>query len=280
LASETEVDEAALTDNVDSKYYWGDKSDQTVGTPKVFSNYRGYKNTPFYIETWRPINNSTKITFEYGTSMDCTFFEHNQILYEDETSRKYWNLDIPPDYDPEKLDTHILLRGRATWDPSTGGDSLARANYNYSELYKRSPWLGIQYTLSNPDDEPTQWNGNHHPNYMRARVHNTINMVELDKLNVEVNVNGINLNVIKGDKIPIAIVRTDRMENRLLDTSFKAPEMLDLFYSGWYYVKGFTFSWIFGNDGIINSFSESFILTRREWPTPLPSTARPQEQTE
>ena len=279
LSSETEIDEAALTDNVKSKYYWGNRNDQTVGSPKVFSNYKGYKNTSFYIETWRPINNSTKITFEYGTSMDCTFYEHNQILYEDD-SKKYWNLDIPPDYDPEKLDTHILLRGRATWDSSYGGDSLPRANYSYQDLYRKSPWLGIQYTLTNPDDDPTKWTGNHHPNYMRARVHNTINMVELDKLNVEVNVNGINLNIIKGDKVPIAIVRMDRTENRLLDSSFKAPEMLDLFYSGWYYVKGFEFGWVFGEQGAINNFTESLILTRREWPTPLPSTARPKEQTE
>ena len=280
LSSETEIDNAALIDHVQRKFFWGSKRDKTTGAPKVFSNYEGYKNTSFYIETWRPLNNSTKITFEYGTSIDCTFYEHNARLYEDPESKKYWNLDIPPDYDPEKLDTHILLRGRATWDPSTGSDEPARANYNYSELYKKSPWLGIQYTLTNPDDDPNQWDGNQHSNYMRARVHNTINMVELDKLNVEINVGGVNLNIIKGDKIPVSIVRKDRIQNRMIDRDFTTSEVLDLFYSGWYYVKGFSISWVYGNDGIVDSFSQSFVLTRREWPTPLPSTARPKETEE
>jgi len=105
---------------------------------------------------------------------------------------------------------------------------------------------------------------------MRARAHNTINNIELEKLNVEIDVNGVNLNIIKGDKIPVALVRKNRLEGKLIQQDFDTPESLDLFYSGWYYVKGFSLSFIFADDGIVNNFSQSFILTRREWPAPVP----------
>ncbi|HRT03112.1 MAG TPA: hypothetical protein P5513_04155 [Candidatus Diapherotrites archaeon] len=271
LSQENEVDEAALIGNVPTEFWWGSKSDKTVGTAKVFSNYPNFRTSSFYIKDWRPINNSSKITFEYGTTSYCTFFEHNNILYEKPDSQKYWSLEIPPDYDEEKLNSHIILRGRSRWDPSTGKGETAKANYNYNEIYKRASWLGIQYTLSNPEDDNSKWTGNHHRNYMRARVHNAINNVELEKLNVEIFVQGINLNIIKGDKLPIALIRKDRLEALKVQNDFSQAEMLDKFYSGWYYVMGFTLTWEKQEEDMLSNFSQSFMLTRREWPTPVPT---------
>lgn len=275
LASEEAIDDAALIGNVPKEYWWGSDENKTVGTAKVFSNYIGFRTSPFFIRNWRPINRSSKITFDYGTALNCTFYEHNNILYDEPDSKKYWELEIPPAYDGEKVNTHILLRGRATWDASINNDEPARANYNYTELYNKAPWLGIQYTISNPEDDNLQWTGNHHRNYMRARVHNTINNIELEKLNVDIEVQGVNLNIIKGDKIPIVLIKKDRAEALLVQDDFDAKETIDFFYSGWYYVRGFTLSWITGGYGdILNSFSQSFTLTRREWPTPVPTDKR------
>lgn len=268
LSGEEEVDDAALIGNVPSSYWWGTKSDKTVGGPKAFSNISSYRTSSFYITNWRPINNASRITFEYGTSSYCSFFEHHNTLFSDPEAKKYWELEIPPDYDKDKLSTHIILRGRAQWDPSTG-DQSARANYNYNDIYKRVAWVGTQYTISNPEEDNTKWTGNQHRNYMRARVHNLINKVELEKLNVEIEVQGVNLNVIKGDKVPIVILKKDRLEALKVDNDFRESEMLDRFYSGWFYVKGFTLSWSAQDDNILNDFSQSFLLTRREWPTPV-----------
>ncbi|HNS71672.1 MAG TPA: hypothetical protein PKK07_03035, partial [bacterium] len=268
LSGEEEVDDAALIGNVPSSYWWGTKSDETVGGPKAFSNISSYRTSSFYITNWRPINNASRITFEYGTSSYCSFFEHHNTLFSDPEAKKYWELEIPPDYDKDKLSTHIILRGRAQWDPSTG-DQSARANYNYNDIYKRTAWVGTQYTISNPEEDNTKWTGNQHRNYMRARVHNLINKVELEKLNVEIEVQGVNLNVIKGDKVPIVILKKDRLEAIKVDNDFQQSEMLDRFYSGWFYVKGFTLSWAAQADNILNDFSQSFLLTRREWPAPV-----------
>ena len=148
---------------------------------------------------------------------------------------------------------------------------MQRANYPFVELYEKFPWLGVQYTISNPDDVNTQWDGNHHKHYQLARIKNLINNKELDKLNLHVEVIGNNFNIIKGDKMPVGLVRTDVIENKKINPDNKLQEALDLFYSGWYYVKGFKLYWSSKNAGSIQSnFVQEFILTRREWPAPIP----------
>ena len=276
LSSEDDVDLAALMSNVNNTFVWGSKTKQedTVATPKVFSNFIGARNTSFYIMNWKPINKSTAITFDYGTSIHTVLFEHNQILY-DQDEQKEWALEISPVYDENKLNKYILLRGRSKWDSSTNKNELAQANYSYTDLYKKNVWMGIQYTASNTNEAHDQWNGNHHKNYLRAYSHNVINMRELDKLNVEISVQGTNLNIMKGDKLPIVLIKKDVVENRLVHKD-SYREAVDFFYSGYYIVKGSTLSYV--NDlnnatGMVN-FSQVFILTRREWPTPVPIEPR------
>lgn len=276
LSAEDEVDEAALLYNIDSDWTWGPNTEQEkmTSTAKVFSNYIGYRTSSFYITEWKPVNRSSAMTFQYGTSMKASFFEHINSLYEDEESQKYWDIDISPAYDPEKVGSHILLRGRATYDPSINEGELARANYNYVELYTKSPWMGIQYTITDPQLENTEWTGNQHKNYLRARVHNCVNCVELQKLNLEINVQGTNTNVIRGDKIPVVIIGTDSVENQMVDERAQSRERKNEFYSGYYIVKGFTLSWSKPDeDSIISNFSQTFNLTRREWPPPIPVDA-------
>jgi hypothetical protein len=270
LSSEDDVDTAALIGNVNKEYYWGKSENNTQETPKVFSNFINFKASSFFISDWKPINKSSQITFDYGTSIQAAFFEHNNILYRHPEKQKYWDLKIEPAYDPDKVNSHILLRGRAKWDPSLHSDEPARANYDYLDLYNVSPWLGIQYTISNPDDDNSKWTGNHHRNYIRSQIQNMMNLIELEKLNVEINVQGTNLNVIRGDKIPIVLIQKDRVENLLVDKSFFTSEVVEFFYSGWYYVNGFTLSWMRDDPKLFSNFSQSFTLTRREWPAPIP----------
>jgi len=276
FSAEDNVDEGALLNNIDADWTWGNDSNNTAEMPKVFSNYLGYRNTSFYITEWKPINRSSYITFLYGTSIKASFFEHLNSLYEDSNSKKYWSMTIHPDYDSEKINNHILLRGRSSYDPSINIGELARANYNYQDLYARAPWMGIQYTISNPEEDNLKWTGNHHKNYLRAQVHQAINMAELEKLNLEINVQGTNTNIIKGDKIPIIIIGTDSIENQQADQNAETRDRKNEFYSGWYLVKGFTLTWAKREvDSIVSNFSQTFILTRREWPTPEPINSVP-----
>lgn len=269
LAQEIEIDYAALLNSVDNEFEYGSDTETTYKTPKVFSNFAGLRSTSNYITSWKPSNKSTAITFDYGTTTELSFFEHQNALYSDPEAQKYWNFAVPVKYDPDKLDSYIILRGRPTYNPEINTDQTARANYDYSELYTRAPWLGVQYTISNPEEDPSQWTGNHHKNYMRAQVHNMINLIELEKLTVEIKVQGTNLSFVKGEKAPVAIIKTDPVEVQLVQNDLQQPEELDFFYSGWYIIKGFKLEWA-RNKTILSNFSQTFVLTRREWPPPEP----------
>jgi hypothetical protein len=208
--------------------------------------------------------------------MTCELFEHNKFLFEDSSKQKYWAIPVEPTYDPAKTDKMILLRGRASYveeKDETGKNKnpdLKRANYPYVDLYQKFPWLGVQYTISNPNDDNLQWDGNHHRNYQVAKVKNVVNNKELDKLNLHLEVKGNNFNIIVGDKIPVALIRTDTIDNMKINAESNFKDSLDLFYSGWYLVKGFTLSWSGKNEGdIMSGFTQEFILTRREWPAPV-----------
>lgn len=273
LSAETEVDIAAVISNVDSNtnYKPDTDADKTMSTAKVFSNFPNFRTTPFYIMSWRPSNRSSSITFQIGTKMTCELFEHNQHLYQDPNSQKYWDVTIQPTYDDAKTNKTILLRGRATYVDSSINTDLKRANYSYVDIYEKFPWLGIQYTITNPDDDNLQWDGNHHRNYQIAKVQNLINKKELDKLNLHIEVQGNNFNIIRGDKVPVALIRTDAVDSMRINPETKFNDALDLFYSGWYLVKGFTLSWSSSNEeSIMSNFKQEFILTRREWPAPIP----------
>ena len=266
LASEEDIDLSAALNNVDNEYNYGIKTDETSSTAKVFSNFVGMRSTSNYITHWKPVNRSSALTFEYGTTINTSFYEQTG----DPDAQKYWKFEVPPKYDEDKLENYIILRGRPTWNADVNTDQTARANYNYKDLYSRTPWLGIQYTIADAEADPGQWTGNHHPNYMRAQVHNFVNMIELAKLNVEIRVQGTNLNFIKGEKIPTVLIKTDPTEVKMAYPDRDQTEEIDFFYSGWYMIMGFKVEWARDEDNILSNFSQSFVLTRREWPTPEP----------
>lgn len=273
ISSEDSVDMGVWLNAVDHEYTFGNNmnKDAEVSVPKVFSNYMNYRPSSFFITSWRPINKSTSITFDMGAKSNGQMFEHNNSLFADPKSKKYWGLEIEPIYDKNKVKSHILLRGRANRDPNNQVETdMKQANYSYVEIYESRPWMGIQYTISNPNDDNLKWDGNHHKNYLRSGVQNIINNKELEKLNVHISTNGTNANVIRGDKIPVALIKTDRLENMLIEKQTVSTDIVDKFYSGWYYVAGFNISWTKARmDNIASNFSQTFVLTRREWPTPI-----------
>lgn len=273
MSAESEVDIAALVSNVDKNFNYGENTSEeaTIKMVKVFSNFQQFRTTPYFISTWRPLNRSSAITFQTGTRMKCEMFEHNQNLFNNIESQKYWGIMVDPTYDPEKINKNILLRGRSTYVPDEENTELRRANYSYVDLYERHPWMGIQYTISNTEQENINWDGNHHKNYQLARVKNLLNNKELDKLNLHIQVIGNNFNIIRGDKIPVALIRINALENLTINQDINFNDALDLFYSGWYIVKGFVLRWsMLEEESILSNFTHEFILTRREWPTPIP----------
>ena len=276
LKSEDKIDVAAYLSNVDKGFNFGIKTGQENTNPmvKMFTNVQNFKNTPFYINNYKVINNSIPITFNFGTSMYCEFFEHNDVLYQN-NEQLYRNLKVDTLYDETKVKTHILLKGRAKYDKNNNPDELALANYNYNDLYKKFPWLGVQYTNSFPDKDIKEWNGNCHKNYYLAHIQNVFNLAELEKLNLEIETIGWNGNVIKGEKVPVYLVEKDSLQAHSIKKDNKDPNYFKInFYSGWFYVKSFELYWekIDNPNNMLSKFRQIFTLTRREWPAPVPVT--------
>ncbi len=277
LSIEESVDITALTSSFLKNWNYGVNTavseDDALQIPKVFSNYPSHRTTSFFVNSWWPINRSSDITFTLGAKTVCEMFEHNVNVYSNPNAPKYWKIEKEPMYDKNKASYMWLPRGR-TPDTSSNSDdnSMKRANYsNYAELYQKMPWLGIQYTVSNSDDSNLQWDGNHHKNYQLARIQNLINNKELDKINVYIQVDGVNLGVIRGDKLPLILFKTNDPENVKLLSEGTMPNLIELLYSGWFYVKGFKITWTSeSRQSMISPFTHEFVLTRREWPAPVP----------
>jgi hypothetical protein len=124
-----------------------------------------------------------------------------------------------------------------------------------------------------------------HDKYIYAIAHNERNLLELKKLYIEADVERWNPNIYMGEKIPIALItQTDTAKAQLdaqgedatiVEASGADPVVLDQFYSGYYMINGMKIT--FNTDGSQRSFSDApkgptfyqtFIMTRREWPTP------------
>lgn len=268
LSSEDEFDIATHLSNTsveyDSNENLTDKKKST-DTYKVLSNLPIYRNSSFFVSSWRPLNQAASILFNAGAVSYVQLYEHNDKLYQSAENKKYWNIKTEPSYDEQKLNNYIILRGRAKQKNISGNEQI-KVGYNFVDLYETYPWMGIQYTISNPDDDPMLWDGNHHRNYMRARVQNAMNLKELDKLNIEADIFGTNSNIIRGDKIPLMILSNNILDN----VNRNGSTQLDRFYSGWYMVSGYYINWLNDESGSLSKYSQTYILTRREWPTPVP----------
>jgi hypothetical protein len=87
----------------------------------------------------------------------------------------------------------------------------------------------------------------------------------------------LNTNFIRGDKLPVILIRRDLVENRRIwkDNDENVSVNYDFFYSGWYIVKDFSITWSMpGEQSQISGFRHKFTLTRREWPPPFPVKER------
>lgn len=275
---DTSMDVAAITSAM--RTAWLNPNPETTEQKNAEICYKGlinneaFKNTVFYITDWSVENKSTSVTFDIGTEIVSGTFRHNQNIYNNEDD-PLENLSNVPAYNQTKIDSHIILRGRAA-DSSASDSSVkrqSRANYSYKDIYVRKPWSGIEYVMSDDDSEDTvstnTWSGNTHANYNRAEYHNLINSKELDKLYIKVKVNGLNTQIIRGEKIPVILYMPSNTMAQVVNGD-KIAAGFNIFYSGWYYVAGVTYRYEHpkSDDDKMVGYKTEFILKRREWPAP------------
>jgi len=247
-------------------------ADQSMMAVKFLTNMQNMRNTPFYIKNWTPVTASSIISFGIGYDTVTYNYLHNQNLINASDYDCFVTSRVTPTFDQNKVNSSILQRGRATYDKSQNpDDELARVNYNFVDTYVREEWTGVQYTMSDDDNtkEPSEWAGNVHKNYNIAPYHNSQNSLELNKVYLIVECEGLNLQIMKGERIPVIIGPTSSVEKELMGglTENDLPSDLDRYYSGFYVVDSVEYSYRPDYNGL-SPYTTKFVLKRREWPTP------------
>ena len=250
--------------------------DTSVGSAKmsvkVLTTFSEFKNTPFFIKQWCPINRSSAISMSTGYCTYSFTFKHNQNIINNGDYDCFEELANIPAYDQNKTDSFILLRGRAKYEAGKNPENeQARVNHEYIGTYNRSEWTGVEYVMSDDDNtrSPNEWSGNVHKNYNRAPYHNIQNINELNKMYLEVVCEGLNLQIIKGERIPVIIGFTNTFENEMYNGSTENDEkrQINKFYSGYYIVDSVEYSYNpLPND--VSPYTTRYVLKRREWPAP------------
>ena len=210
---------------------------------KCFSNGPMYKASNFYIRNYKPINNSSNISKNYGYALN--------ILFYDFENKSNWQLQATNITTSGAEKDKLLLRGRP-------GEDFYNEQQNYN-------YVGMLHNV--------------HENFYLARAHNLMNNLEMDKLNVQIDTNRVNLNVYRYENMPCVFFITsdyDRINKAYENADMQVQELetpamaIDKFYTGHYLVKGMTISYTQANANKVSDSTlvETFILSRREWPSP------------
>lgn len=251
-------------------------ADTSVGSAmmsvKILTTMPEFRTTPFFIQKWNPVNNSSRVSMYNGYSTSSFTFKHNQIIINRGDYDCFEQLTNRPAYDQNKTDTFILLRGRAKYEKGKNpNNEMGRVNHEYVETYNRVDWTGVEYVINDGDENknPNEWSGNVHKNYNRAPYHNVQNLNELNKMYIEVVCDGLNLQIMKGERIPVLIGFANQFDMEMYNASENDEKRnINKFYSGYYIVDSVEYRYtpIYNNG--TSPYETKFILKRREWPTP------------
>lgn len=241
--------------------------------PKILTNSSEFAGSPFYISRWSPKNMSTSVSMRTGYTTTTRTYLHNQNIINEDDADCFSSLEMIPAYDQTKVDSNILLRGRARYDEGNNPEhEQARVNYDFVNTYNRDLWVGVEYVLGDDDihKDPMNWSGNVHKNYINAPYQNTQNINELNKIYVEVECQGLCLQIMRGERIPVYLVHGNTYEAYKYNTFSEndSPSDVNRFYTGYYIVDSIEYKYSTLKEGEITPYKTIFILKRREWPTP------------
>lgn len=241
---------------------------------KILTNAANFITTPFHIKKWYPVNNSTSVSMANGYSTKTFTYVHNQNIINSYDGNCFEVLENIPAYDPNKTDSYILLRGRAKYERDRNPETeQARVNYDFVHTYNNSVWTGIEYVMNDDDKykDSRNWAGNVHKNYNRAPYHNSQNINELNKMYIKAECEGLNLQIMKGERIPVYIVFDNTVDNDIYNAVSEndVDRTVNRFYTGYYIVDSVEYEYkpLVGGEGF-SSYTTIFTLKRREWPTP------------
>jgi hypothetical protein len=229
----------------------GPQEEYQKEAPKCFINFDRFQNTPNYIVEYQVRNNASEISQRHGYKTQVSLFDMNSL--------EPWEFDIDPINTAGSGQDKIILKGR-------GNPKGVTPNADFWKTQNKRRYLGVQY--SKPEH-------NVHDKYLYAKLFHSRNNLELDKLYIEIETEGFNLNIYRGERIPCIFMVQEkdpqqqqftRADDQDIDPEYSDPTVSQ-FYSGYYMLGGMTFEYSQGKKNAAY-LHQKITLRRREWPMP------------
>lgn len=213
--------------------------------PLVLTNASGAGVNPFFINGYTLTSRAGNNTNQFGYITEVGFYDEESE--EAEAAGKYVKYDLESQTTDNVNPGAILQKGRA------------RDNEYKNET--RREWFGVLNYFPDIDDGV-------HQNYYHATVQNTINLSDVSKMTLEVEISSYFPGIIRGMVIPVSIyvfeggIRQQNVGNlsdRNKNTGMNPT--IDNFLSGLYVVVGMEIYWSKFSGGM----KQKLILSKRTW---------------
>jgi hypothetical protein len=221
----------------------GTSTPETTSVPLILTNFAGSQVTPFFINGYTLTSRAGNNSNQMGYITNIGFYD--DVDNPENPSEKYVKYDI------ESITT----------DNVSTGTMLQKGRVR-SDEYKdetRTEWLGVLNRFSDGSGV--------HQNYLHAKYQNLININDVTKLTLEVELSTYYPGIIRGQVIPVAIYISkggNRQQNAGQSPNNKAntdlQPTLDSFLSGNYVVMGMDVYWT-----RTGGMREKLILSKRTW---------------
>jgi len=224
----------------------GTPDGQPTSEPLVLNNQIGYGRIPYYVIGYTLTSRAGSNTNEMGYITEIGFYD--ETLDKENPEDKVIQYTIESQTTDNVKVGQILQKGRARGD-------------EYKQE-KRFEWLGVLNAA------PTYKDGGVHENFLHARYQNIINLNDVTKLTLEIEIGNYFPGIYRGQVIPVIIyvnegnVRKQNVggqKNREANTT-QTP-VIDDFLTGNYVVLGMEVNWDM-NQG---RMKQKLTLGKREW---------------
>ena len=231
--------------------------------------------TPFYIKKWNIVNKASEIANEIGVNTkDALTIDNPGVSTE--------NSDIDMQYSIPTNKTKLQNGFYVLIGPGV--------NLTYTQADQKDPNMsfvkksytvkggGIVETMSSGDADMMKQTGNNMYSsgntnrfYDAGWEHNMRNNLQLQKQYLEVELSGLNLGVMRGEKIPVIILDHDKVQSSARANNYASNILESTLYetaSGWYIIDGLMYEWRCDNNDGTSNWCTKLKLVRREWPIP------------
>lgn len=217
-----------------------------VEMPLLLTNLTGYGTVPYFISGYTLTSRAGNFSNLKGYVTDFGFYDETKQT--ENPSGKYVHYDIESQTLDETPTGMILQKGRA------------RENIYQDE--KRIDWYGV-LNIQTSDDS-----GGVHKNFLHAQAQNEINIIDSQKLTLEVEIGSYFPGIYRGQVLPVQIFVSSngiRQQNAGSagndDANTTSQPTLDVFLSGNYVVIGMHVTWSYSSPGM----RQKLILAKRQW---------------